>query len=56
MNITGKLATDVFNWLNTQKIKYDINVTKSDPLHGRYCLTFDDKKEEMIAKLRWGIV
>jgi hypothetical protein len=55
MKITSKSATAVFNWLDTKKIKYKIDPFKSDPIHGKYCLTFADKQEELMTRLRWGI-
>ena len=56
MKLSNKTATTVFEWLNTQKIKYQIDPFKSDPIHGKYCLTFSDKQEELMTRLKWGIV
>jgi hypothetical protein len=43
-------------WLQQKKFKYTIMYGISEPLHGIYYLTFENKEEEMITRLAWGLV
>ncbi len=49
-------AVKVIDWLNLKKFKYNINLIKSDALHGIYYLDFRNKEEELIAQITWGLV
>lgn len=51
-----QLASTMFKWLDERNFKYNVDIFKSDPLHGRYHIEFENHKEEMMARLRWGII
>lgn len=56
MRIVGrKKVNDVLNWLNKKKFKYTINTLLSDSLHGVYFLQINNREEELLTRLTWGI-
>ena len=57
MKVQGNmLTTKLIEWLEQKKFKYSMDLQRSDPLHGMYYLTFNNKQEEMMTRLAWGLV
>lgn len=52
----NKPASTILNWLDSKKFNYDIDIFRSNPLHGQYYLTFENKREEFLTRMQWGII
>ena len=51
-----KPAQQIINWLDTKRFKYNIDVFRSNPLHGQYYIEFKNNHEEFMTRMQWGIV
>ncbi len=57
MRVTGEaITTKLIEWLDRKKFKYNIDLQRSDPLHGVYYFSFKNKQEELVVKLTWGLI
>lgn len=52
----SKPARIILDWLDSKKFNYDIDIFRSNPLHGQYYIKFENKRDEFMARMRWGIV
>lgn len=51
-----KPATSILTWLDSKKFKYNIDIFRSNPLHGQYYIEFKNNTEEFMTRMQWGIV
>ena len=51
-----KPAQQIINWLDSKRFKYNIDVFRSNPLHGQYYIEFKNNHEEFMTRMQWGIV
>jgi hypothetical protein len=52
----SKPARIILDWLDSKKFNYDIDIFRSNPLHGQYYIKFENKRDEFMARMHWGIV
>jgi hypothetical protein len=46
----------IIDWLDNKCFNYDIDIFRSNPLHGQYYVSFKNINEELMTRLRWGIM
>lgn len=46
----------VMKWLNLKKFKYNMDVMKTDAIHGVYFLDMKNKQEELLTRIAWGLI
>jgi hypothetical protein len=51
-----KPATSILSWLDSKKFKYNIDIFRSDTLHGQYYIKFTNNSEEFMTRMQWGII
>ena len=57
MRVVGlEKFVNIIDWLNAKKFKYTTDPLKSFPFNGVYNLELNNKEEELLTRLTWGIV
>ena len=49
-------ASKIIDWMTSKNFNYDIDIVRSDPLHGKYFIKFKNTREEFMTRVRWGII